>query len=172
MARSSSNPHLRRSTVLLVAFFIGVLHAGCGTHATPAAARVASAPASASLEERVRQYWERRQAKDLAGAYPFYCAAYRSRVPQNEYLQMTRLVRFDLRDVKIAGTTPSGGAVAVTIAYRFLMPTISDRPVDGQATEMWMRDTDGQWCKQDEPLLLPFPRGGPADGSQLRTPNL
>jgi hypothetical protein len=145
----------RLPTIILVV----ILEIGCGARAKPAGTSARATPAQATtLEDRVQQYWKRRQAKDLAGAYPFYCAAYRARVSQTEYLQLTRLARFDLSDVRIAGTAPSAGGVAVTIAYRFLMPTISDRPLDGHATEIWTRDAGGEWCKQDEPVVLPFPR--------------
>jgi hypothetical protein len=114
-------------------------------------------PAPSSLESRVQDYWGRRQAKDLSGAYPYYCSAYRARVSQAQFLQMTRLVRFDLRDVHVTRAALAGDRADVTIAYRFLMPTMVDQPLEGQTKETWARDTDGQWCKADEPVVLPFP---------------
>jgi len=113
---------------------------------------------SASVEPRAQQYWARRQAKDLTGAYPFYCSGYRSRVSQAQFLQLTRLVRFDLSDIRVVQATVSGDRAEVTIAYKFVAPLVSAQPLDGQAKETWVRDTDGQWCKEDEPVALPFPQ--------------
>lgn len=118
-------------------------------------------PKPSSLESRAQEYWTRRQAKDLAGAYPYYCSAYRARVSQGQFLQMTRLVRFDLRDVRVTAAASSGDRAEVTVAYKFQMPTLADQLLDGQAKEMWVRDADGQWCKEDEPLSLPFPPPAP-----------
>ena len=114
---------------------------------------------NASLENRAQQYWARRQAKDLTGAYPFYCSTYRSRVSQAQFLQLTRLVRFDLSDVRVAETAVTGDRAEVTIAYKFLAPLLNGQALDGQAKETWIRDTDGQWCKEDEAVALPFPPG-------------
>jgi hypothetical protein len=117
---------------------------------------LSQSPAS-SLQSRAEGYWARREAKDLSGAYPFYCSAYRARVPLAQFLQMTRLVRFDLRDIRVSLPASTGDRAEVTIAYRFLMPTLGDQLLDGQTKESWVRDSDGQWCKEDEPVLLPFP---------------
>ena len=110
-----------------------------------------------ALEKRAQAYWERRQAKDLSGAYPFYCASYRSRVSQADFLQMTRLVRFTLRDVKVSQMVAVGARAEITVDYRFMIPTLPNPENSGQTKEMWARDPDGQWCKEDEPLVLPFP---------------
>ena len=147
--------------------------AGCGPQRVPAPSPGVTAPQetprqasnarrgepASSLESRVNDYWRRRQAKDLAGSYPFYCAGYRARVSAAQFLQLTRLTRFDLNDVRMTGATAEGNRTTVHIAYRFMMPTLSDQPVPGDATETWMREADGQWCKEDEPLVLPFPQG-------------
>ena len=112
------------------------------------------------LEARVQHYWARRQAKDLVGAYPFYCEAYRSRVSQTAFTQLTRLNRFDLTDVKVSATVPDRDRFQVTITYRFKAPMVPADSLTGQATDAWKRDTDGKWCKEDEPLVLPFPPTG------------
>lgn len=119
-----------------------------------------SGAAPASLVERVTQYWERRKAKDLAGAYVFYCDAYKSRVSRDQYLQLTRLTRFTLTDVKVIADPAAHGRAEVTVAYKYLMPVIDSRPLEGKTTELWAQDKNGEWCKEDEPLVLPFPSGG------------
>jgi hypothetical protein len=81
-------------------------------------------------------------------------------VSQAQFLQMTRLVRFDLTDVHVAGVTTEGNRATVRIAYHFMMPTISTDPLPGEASEVWLREPDGQWCKEDEPIVLPFPAAG------------
>ena len=121
-----------------------------------------NAQADASVENRAQQYWARRQAKDLAGAYPFYCAAYRSRVSLGQFQQLSRLIRFDLLAFHVAGTEAAGDRIEVTIAYRFLVPTLPEPEVNSQMTETWARDTDGQWCKEDEPVVMPFPQAAPS----------
>jgi hypothetical protein len=110
----------------------------------------------------VNEYWHRREAKDLAGAYGFYCTEYRARVSQPAFLQMTRLVRFDLSEIKIAAAVEEGNRATVRVAYKFAAPNIAPGLLDGETTDTWLRDADGQWCKQDEPLTLPVPQAGPA----------
>jgi hypothetical protein len=121
-------------------------------------ARQAEPSIESPVTPRALAYWERRQAKDLAGAYAFYCAAYRARVPQADFVRMVRLVRFDLTAVRVARVELSGDAAQVTVAYRFLAPMLGDRLAEGQVTETWRRDTGGEWCKEDEALVLPFPK--------------
>jgi hypothetical protein len=129
-----------------------------------------TAPASENaLRARVQEYWARRQAKDLVGAYPFYCQAYRSKVSLNDYTRLTRLNRFDLSDVRVAGIVQKQERYDVTISYRFVAPMITQDRLEGQATEAWKRDSNGQWCKEDEPAVLPTPRSGmssPASSSR------
>jgi hypothetical protein len=114
-----------------------------------------------SIEVRVRQYWTTRMSRDLTGAYAFYCQSYKSRVPLADYVKQTRLTRFQMSDVQVRSTTPRRDGVEVTLSYRFLAPLVSPTPLDGETTEMWARDRKGSWCKQDEPLVLPFPTSGP-----------
>jgi hypothetical protein len=116
--------------------------------------------APASLVDRATQYWERRRAKDLAGAYVFYCDAYKSRVSHDQYLQLTRLTRFELTDVKVTADPAAHDRAQVTVAYKYMMPVIDTRPLEGKTTEMWAQDKNGEWCKEDEPLILPLPSGG------------
>lgn len=116
-----------------------------------------SAQDASSLEGRVLQDRAKRQAKDLSGAWTFYCAAYQARVSQPQFMQMTRLLRFDLRDIKVARIQMAGAKADVTISYQFAIPTMPDRQVEGQAQDAWSNGSDGQWCKEDEPLVLPFP---------------
>ena len=114
---------------------------------------------TAGLEQRVLQYWARRQAKDLPAAYPFYCQPYRSKVSRDQFIQMTRLNRFDMKDLKVASITPQDDAFSVTITFRYLAPMISDQPLEGRSPELWKRDADGTWCRVEEPAGLPFPKG-------------
>jgi len=117
----------------------------------------ASGAEGTPLLARASQYWERRKAKDLGGAYVFYCATYKSRVSRDQYLQLTRLTRFDLTEVKVSADPASRGRAAVTVAYKYLFTAISDKPLDGKTSEIWLQDNDGQWCKEDESIVLPFP---------------
>ena len=142
----------------------GTLRSSSGVQAAASqAAPAASSKAgdAGSLEARAQAYWDRRQAKDLTGAYPFYCSSYRSRVSQAQFLQMTRLVRFTLQNVKVTRTVPKGDRMEVTVDYRFLVPTLPEPEAGGQTKEIWARDADGRWCKEDEPLVLPFPESTP-----------
>jgi hypothetical protein len=116
-----------------------------------------------SLAERAEAYWNRRVAKDLAGAWAFYCDAYKNRVPQSEFLRLTRLARFDLRDARVAEVAGDASRAQVTIAIRFVLPVLSPGPVEFRARESWALDSDGRWCKEDEPAPLPFPRTSPPD---------
>jgi hypothetical protein len=110
------------------------------------------------LVPRVEAYWKRREAKDLAGAYTFYCSSYKTRVPQAEFLSLTRLTRFDIRDVRVAPVVEATERIEVTVSFRFIAPPLLGEPIESQTKEWWAREADGQWCKEDEPLVLPFPR--------------
>lgn len=110
------------------------------------------------LVARVEAYWKRREAKDLAGAYTFYCSGFKARVPQAEFLRLTRLTRFDIRDVRVAPVVENAPRLEVTISLRFSMPSLAREPIESQTKEWWARDAGWQWCKEDEPLVLPFPR--------------
>jgi hypothetical protein len=149
---------------------VGTAYAARGESSFSSVAQSAPRQTStSSLESRAQEYWARRQAKDLSGAYPYYCSAYRARVSLAQFLQMTRLVRFDLRDVRVTVTDAASAKdrAEVTIAYKFLMPTLGDQLLDGQTKEVWARDPDGQWCKQDEPVVLPFPASSPTPSAAL-----
>ena len=115
-----------------------------------------SAQSTTALVTRVEQYWALRQAKDLAGAWTFYCAEYRARVPRPEYMKMLRLIRFDLRDLKVAQTVVAGNTAQVTISYQLSLLRLPGQDVEGRATQRWALE-DGEWCKTDEALELPFP---------------
>jgi hypothetical protein len=146
---------VRRALVAGAIVFVGTL-----------GVRSAWAQDKGPIEARVLGYWAKRQGKDLAGAWTFYCSEYRTRVPQPQFMQMTRLLRFDLRDLKVAQVKLSGTSKAeVTISYHFSLPTIAAQELDGQSMDTWSKDTDGQWCKDDEPLVLPFP-----NATQTATP--
>ena len=121
----------------------------------PSAARTTSS-ASGVLTSRVEAYWNRRQAKDLISAYAFYCTAYRNRVPQAEFLTLTRLVRVDLREVRVARVNQIGHRAEVWVSLRFLLPTVSPDPLDSELMESWVRDADNRWCKEEEPSVLPI----------------
>jgi hypothetical protein len=156
---------LFRSMILIVAF-------GAAASATGQDREKAESNGDAvrsAIEARAQTYWERRQAKDLLGAYPFYCAAYRARVSQSQFLQMTRLIRFDMKETRVSSVNINDQAndkAQVTVDYKFLVPTLSAEPVSGRSTELWVLDRDGQWCKEDEPLVIPF--GPPARPSGIR----
>ena len=111
------------------------------------------------LTSRVEAYWKRREAKDLHGAYAFYCSAYKKQVSEADFLRLTRLTRFDIRDTRVVAVTSESPARAqVTVSLRFTMATISVEPLESRTSEWWARDTDRQWCKENELLVLPFPR--------------
>jgi hypothetical protein len=139
-----------------VALLAGVLVLGSFGCAARQAHR--QGPAAVSLESRVEAYWKRREAKDLAGAYPFYCAGYRQRVSPSEFLALTRLTRLDIRETRVSRIDHAGERTAVTVSYTFIMPMVSSEPIAGDVTESWSREADGSWCKEDEPLVLPFGR--------------
>jgi hypothetical protein len=116
----------------------------------------ASDAAPSRLVKRVEDYWERRELKDLRGAYPFYCEEYKSRVPPDDFVRMTRLVRFDLRDIRVIKVDGDGDRRQVGIAFRFVAPMVGDGLLEGRATDVWKLGRDGRWCKEDEPIELPF----------------
>jgi hypothetical protein len=141
--------------------------AGARTQSNAATVSSAGATRPAPLLARATQYWDRRKAKDLGGAYVFYCTAYKSRVSRDQYLQLTRLTRFDLTDVKVAADPEARGRAEVGVAYKYLFTPVSDKPLDGKTNEIWVQDGDGEWCKEDEPLVLPFPSGRGGSGSDV-----
>lgn len=170
MTFSAKSPFPRSRRVMIVTAVVLlcciVCVGGCSVRRQPLPGRpetsqsqVASRDAStaAALESRAQQYWERRQAKDLTASYSYYCLEYRSRIPQAQYLQLTRLARFDLMEVRVVGIEGSGNRLQVTVAFRIVLPKLVGQVTNGQTSEMWARGSNGEWCKEDEPLILPFP---------------
>jgi hypothetical protein len=137
---------------LLAGVLAVVSSVGCAAH------RERRPDPPASLESRAEAYWKRREAKDLAGAYAFYCAGYRQRVSQSEFVALTRLTRLDIRETQVSRIDHAGDRAAVTVSYTFIMPMVSSDPLAGDVTEWWSREADGRWCREDEPLILPFGR--------------
>lgn len=119
------------AVVTLSTACLGCAHAANGIQSRdsqrPSAVRSTSA-ASERLQSHIEEYWKRRQAKDLAGAYAFYCTAYKARVPQAEFLQLTRLTRTDLRGVRVARIKQTGDRAEVWLSLRFMIPALSAEP--------------------------------------------
>jgi hypothetical protein len=113
----------------------------------------------AELAARAERYWKAREERDLIAAYPFYCSDYKKRVPLSEFVKQTRLARFELKNIKITEISRRGQLFDVTITYQFMAPMLTDRPLESRVTDVWTKDSDGLWCKQDEPATLPFPSG-------------
>ena len=78
-------------------------------------------------------------------------------------MQMTRLLRFNIEDLKITAVDVTPKAAKVVLSYAFTLPTVPDQRLKGEASAAWSLGEDGQWCKDDEPLPLPFPSGAPAN---------
>ena len=143
----------RIAFLLFIGALVTVSSLACAARSDRPGADVAT-----GVTARAEAYWKRREAKDLLGAYAFYCSAYKKRVSQAQFLGLTRLSRFDLRDTRVQAGAETGNRVEVTVSLRFVMPKVALEPLETRSTEWWARDTDGQWCKEDEPLVLPFPR--------------
>ena len=163
-----SLPRLRSVAGLMLALSVLPAPLRAGAQSPAPASPAGPGNGAATLLERASQYWERRKAKDLGGAYPFYCTAYKSRVSRDQYLQLTRLTRFDLTEVKVAADPAARGRADVRVDYKYLFALISDKPLPGKTTEVWLQDSDGQWCKEDESLALPIGRGGASRGPTPR----
>jgi hypothetical protein len=154
-----SLPRLRSVTGLILVLSVLPVAPRAGAQSPAPAASAHPGNGAPALLERAAQYWERRKAKDLGGAYPFYCAAYKSRVSRDQYLQLTRLTRFDLTEVKVAADPAARGRADVIVEYKYRFTVISDAPLTGKTSEVWLQDSDGQWCKEDEAVVLPIPSG-------------
>ena len=151
-----------RFTLGLTLCLAVLLAPACSSRAPTVSTAGGSREAAAStLEARAQRYWDFRRDKDLSGAYELYCSDYRARVTRGEFLKLTRLVRFDLQDLRVARVLDEGGTAKVTVGFRFTLPTLPDQLVNGETTDDWKRDVDGQWCKVDEPLVMPFPTSSP-----------
>ena len=132
--------------------------------AAPQGLKTASTPAGtnpeSALKARVVEYWKRRQMKDLSGMYEFYSAGYRAAHPRTEFLAMTRLVRYPILEFRIARVAidANGKRAKVTVGYRSSAPQIPE-PFDSEVTDNWVLDPDGLWYKEQDELILPFPKG-------------
>jgi hypothetical protein len=139
-----------------------IIMSACAVTKSPAPLAVKSrAPGQEAVEARALQYWDHRRNKDLDAAYGFYCSDYRARVSRGEFLKLTRLVRFDLQDVRVIRVEGEPPRANVTVGFRFTLPLPLGQLADGEATDAWKVDADGRWCKEDEPLVMPFPGATP-----------
>jgi hypothetical protein len=92
--------------------------------------------------------------------YEFYSAAYKATTPRTDFLKITRLVRFDILDFRVARLVAEGDKAQVTVAYKTKVPQIPDG-FEAEITDPWVRDPDGLWYKEKEELLLPYPTQPP-----------
>ena len=152
-----------RGTSALALFAVLALCSGlgCSSRSTPSVGEGARPSPAESVEARAQRYWDFRRDKDLSGAYEMYCSDYRARVSRVEYLKMTRLVRFDLQDLRVTRAEGDDANTNVTVAFRFELPTLPGQIATSETTDKWKRDADGQWCKVDEQLIMPFPTTPP-----------
>lgn len=132
-----------RACVLLAALHVA---GGCAT--------LSRGPGTESLEARVARYWSLRQGKDLSGIYPLYSSGYRAQVPREEFLKMTRLIRFDVLGFRVVRVSPAAESAEVTVAVRFVAPKLLGE-MESEHTEAWVREDNGSWYKLDEMLDLP-----------------
>ncbi len=77
-------------------------------------------------------------------------------------MKLTRLVRFPILEFKVTSAELAADKATVTVWRKADTPGSPLGQVDSESQQVWLRGTDGSWCKEDEPLLLPFP-GNPRD---------
>jgi len=113
------------------------------------------------LKARVAEYWKERQAKNLSGMYDFYSAGYRAAHPRTEFLAMTRLVRYPILEFHVVRVAIDAGGkhAKATVGYRSSAPQVPEL-FDSEVTDNWVLDPDGRWCKEQDELILPFPKEG------------
>jgi len=101
--------------------------------------------------------------------YSLYSQAYRSTHPREEFLKLTRLVRYDIVEFHIVRMDIKDDRASVTLAYSFRAPALDvPQPLTSELTDVWVREgADGLWCKEQEESMLPFLPTGPG-ASQLR----
>lgn len=134
--------------------------AGYSPHAAGASSisfQASRSDSAVALESRITEYWKLRCGKDLAGMYEFYSPEYRTRISRTQFLGFTRLVRFDVRRFRITKATITGSEADVGLLLKVYYPALSSAEIDLYASETWVRDKDGRWYKQDEPVAMPFP---------------
>jgi hypothetical protein len=110
-----------------------------------------------ALGDTVTAFWTAWKSRDLPGMYGFYCREYQSRVPREEYLKLQRLVRYPILEFSLTGAGIDGPRATVTVHARNEVPGHPLGSMESDTPQVWLMTTDGRWCKEDEPLLVPFP---------------
>jgi hypothetical protein len=115
------------------------------------------APVPPGLADRVTAFMKAWQGKDLSEMYGFYCEPYRQKTPKPSFLSMTRLIRFPILEFKVAGAEVTGDKATVTVWRKSDAVGMPVGQFESESQQVWLRSSDGSWCKEDEPLVLPFP---------------
>jgi hypothetical protein len=138
---------------------VGLLLAAVVCGSTQVAGRGATGPAPVppALAARVQAFMTAWQARDLSEMYTFYCEPYRQKTTRTEYLKLTRLMRFPILEFSVAGAEAAEGKAVVTVRRKADAAPSPVGVFDSESQQVWVLGADGTWCKEDEPLILPFP---------------
>lgn len=112
-----------------------------------------------ALSRPVTAFWTAWKNRDLGSMYGLYCRDYQAKVPREEYMKLQRLLRYPLVEFTLTGAEVLDGRATVRIRARNDVPAHPLGSIDAETTQVWLQQADGTWCKEDEPLLLPFPIG-------------
>lgn len=115
------------------------------------------APELPSLAERVTAFMTAWRARDMSAMYGFYCGSYQQKTPKPEFLKLTRLIRLSILEFRVSDAVVAAEKATVTVWRKTDAVGMPVGQFDSESKQVWLRGADGTWCKEDEPLLLPFP---------------
>lgn len=104
---------------------------------------------SNALEDRVKEFWERRIAGEDLKAYAYEAYAKTGSMSAEQYVR-ARSPSLKYKAYKIKEVEQNGdqATVKVDVAYHLIMPARGELDLGQEMTERWVR-LDGQWYRQE-----------------------
>jgi hypothetical protein len=114
---------------------------------------------AASLEERVRAFWDARIAGDDLNAYRYEAYAKTGKMTSEQYVRARNpALRYKAYEMKKIEENGDNATVAIDLQYHLILPARGDLDLSMQVREQWVRLDDGQWYRQLQESKLPFGR--------------
>lgn len=123
--------------------------------ATPEGTPVKQVTVPPALKSRVDAYWASRMQMNLAGAYKFYDANFRTAYSEQQFLQnFQRLLRFrpEYLGIDSVSLYPSGTVANVGVKLRTKPAELQGMELVSVSYERWQKN-GATWFKQGEPIM-------------------
>ena len=136
--------------ILLIAFTLGTLTAGCAALQSP----------EESLKERAQAYWNAKKINDALSAYKYEDISLQAESNVQNYAKRTSSIEYRVVEVKgVKLISANEGEVNVDLTYT-LPGTIITKPIPTSIRDYWIK-IDGQWYRSKPVEKIPAQENKP-----------